>query len=177
MKVKLLVGALALLIVMNLAALGAFLVVQTHHRSPMGWHHGGDRGAARMGDRGGARARLHDHLMGQLGPEERKKLFASMKEFHEKNGDMMRQTHMMEEDAIASMRQDPVPRAHIDSLLQQISANRLEIARHATDQMIALGKTLTPDQREHLMDAIMHMRGDGPPGPPPDGDDDPSDQP
>ncbi len=172
MKVKLLVGALALLMVMNLAALGAFVFVHVHHRSSPPWHHGGDRGAARMGDR----ARLHQRMMGQLGPEERKKLFASMKAFHEKNGDMMRQTRMMEEDVIASMRDDPVPRAHIDSLLQQISANRLEIARRATDQMITLGKTLSPDQREHLMDAIMHMRGDGPPGPPPD-DDDPSDQP
>lgn len=150
MKVKILVGALGVLVAMNLAALGAFLFVQTHHEAPPGWHRGAGRG------------RGHERVMGQLGPEERKKLFASMQEFHAKYGDLMRQTRTLEQDVLKSMREDPVPRAHIDSLLQQISQNRLEIARHATDQMITLGKTLTPEQREHLMDAIMHMRGDGP---------------
>ncbi len=146
MKMKVLVGVLIVLIAMNLAALGAFLAVQKQHRDVSEWH------------RGDRRAR-HERLMSQLGPEEREKVRASMKEFHEQNGDLMRETRQLEEDAIASMRKDPVPRAHIDSLLEQISANRLEIARRATDQMISLGETLTPEQREHLMNAIVRMRG------------------
>jgi uncharacterized membrane protein len=150
MKVKILVGALILLVAMNLAALGAFLMIQTHHRPPVEW------------SRSGSRGRLHERLIGQLGPEERKKVFESMRAFHEKNGDLMRETRQLEDAAISAMREDPVPRARVDSLLQQISANRLEIARRATDEMISLGKTLSPEQREHLLNAIMHLRGDGP---------------
>jgi hypothetical protein len=69
------------------------------------------------------------------------------------------------------MKKDPVPRAHIDSLHQQISANRLEIARRATDRMIAMGDSLSPAEREHMIDAMARMRrggfGGGPDGPRP----------
>ena len=151
MKVKILVGALIVLVAMNLAALGAFLVVQKQHRTASDWH------------RGDRRAR-HERLMSQLGAEERERVLASMKEFHEQNDGLMRETRQLEENAIASMRMDPVPRVHIDSLLEQISANRLEIARRATDRLVSLGETLTPDQREQVMNAIIHSRGGRRPG-------------
>jgi hypothetical protein len=54
-----------------------------------------------------------------------------------------------------------MPRAHIDSLLEQISKNRLEIARRATDRMIAMGDSLTPDERGRMADALLRFRNLG----------------
>ncbi|HEX5131449.1 MAG TPA: periplasmic heavy metal sensor [Candidatus Krumholzibacteria bacterium] len=146
MKIRWLVAALVILIVMNVAAIGAFLFVQVRHPRPaIGWSQLAEDATR--------------HPLGGLRPEERRKLYETMKEFHGEIRDLYEETHALEADAIASMNQDPVPRAHIDSLLQQIADNRLEIARRATDRIISMSETLTPEEREHLMSAVMRMRG------------------
>ena len=143
MKVKLLVGALVVLVIINIAALGSFWFMHFHGR-----HHGGGR-----------HHRDHrSHRWASVSNDEREKLFRAMKSFHEDVKPITEQTGKLEEDLIASMRKDPVPRAHIDSLLEQISKNRLEIAHRATDRMIAMGDSLSPDERGHLVDALMRFR-------------------
>lgn len=137
MKIKLLVGALVLLLVMNVAAVATFVVVQV--RTP--------------------RLVLQDRPLRDLDREKRRALLASMKEFREQARDLIDETHALEDEAIAAMGETPVPRARIDSLLEQISANRLEIARGATDHMIKLGESLTPEERKQIMTFIMHKRG------------------
>lgn len=148
MKIKLLVGALVVLIVMNIAALGAFLFVHVHNDH---------RGHLRAGFRGD-----HRRAAGALNDDERKKLFNAMKSFHEEVRPLADNTKALEDDLMVAMRENPVPRARVDSLLQQISANRLDIARRATDRMIAMGDSLSPDERAHLVDALMRMRRGGP---------------
>lgn len=143
MKLKLLVGGLVLLMVMNLAAITAFLVVQTRHpRPPIEWSQRG-----------------HGRSLSGLSREKRKALMESMRAFHEQSAGLIQETRALEDSAIAAMGQDPVPRARIDTLLVEISNNRLEIARRATDHMISLGEKLTPEEREHVMRALMRMRG------------------
>jgi uncharacterized membrane protein len=110
-------------------------------------------------------ARLHRQLIGEFRPEERRRLVRAMRSFHEETYPLAQETRALEEDLIASMGEDPVPRTRIDSLLQRISANRLEIARRATDHMIAMGDSLSPEQREHITQALIRMRAPGPPGP------------
>lgn len=148
MKIKLLVGALVLLIVINIAALGAFLFVHLNNRP-------GDRWT------GGFRAD-HRRFAGALNDDERKKLFTAMKSFHDETRPMVENTKALEDDLMVAMRENPVPRARVDSLLEQISANRLDIARRATDRMIAMGDSLSPDERAHMVDALMSMRQGGP---------------
>jgi uncharacterized membrane protein len=152
MKVKLLVGALVVLVVMNIATIGAFLFVQLHHSpAPVSWR-GRDRAE-----------QLHERLLGDLSRPERRRLFGAMRSFHEETRSLYEETAALERDLITSMNESPAPRAHIDSLLQQISANRLEFARRATDRMIAMGDSLTPEERAHMIEALMRMR-QGPPG-------------
>ena len=148
MKIKLLVGALVLLVVMNIAALGAFLFAHLNQRP-------GDQWTA------GFRAD-HRRIAGALNTRERQKLFHAMKSFHEEVRPLVDNTRSLENDLMVSMRETPVPRARVDSLLEQISRNRLEIARHATDRMIAMGDSLSPDERAHMVDALMSMRQGGP---------------
>jgi Spy/CpxP family protein refolding chaperone len=142
MKVKLLVGVLVVLMIMNVAALGSFLFLHLHGRH--GGGHGGDR--------------THRWVMRNVPEQDRERLFRTMRSFHEEVRPLVEQTGDLESQLIASMRQDPVSRARVDSLLEQISRNRLEIARRATDRMIAMGDSLTPDERGHTVDALMRFR-------------------
>jgi uncharacterized membrane protein len=144
MKLKVLVGALVFLIVVNIAAIAAFLVVQTHRPHPRPeWREG----------------RHTERPIDNLDRDKRRALLATIKQFHEESRDLIEQTRAMEDEAIAAMGENPIPRARIDSLLQQISDNRLEIARRVTDRMIAMGESLSPEERKHVMAALMRMRG------------------
>lgn len=143
MKIKVLVGALVVLIVMNVAAIGAFVAVQMRGPRPPGaW-----------------RSWSHNRSFHSLDREKRRALFESMKEFREEARDLIDQTHLLEDEAVAAMGETPVPRARIDSLLQQIADNRLEIARQATDHMIKLGESLTPEERKQIMKMLMRRHG------------------
>lgn len=144
MKVKVLVGALVVLVIMNIAAIGSFWFMHHSHR--------GHRDRDQRSDRSAMR---------DLPREERRKLFRTMRSFREEVRPLNQQTDRLEEDLIASMRKDPVPRAHIDSVLQQISQNRLEIARRATDRMIAMGDSLSPAERELMLDALRRFHRGG----------------
>lgn len=151
MKIKLLVGALVLLLIVNISAVVMFVIVNQRQSHLMAsWPMAG-----RM-DRAG-------RMPGDLSVEERHKLLTAMSDFHQETHGLMEKTRALEDDVITSMSEDPVPRAHIDSLLQQISDNRLELARRATDRMIKMGRSLTPQEREHIMRAIVRYRGGGPP--------------
>lgn len=165
MKIKLLVGALVLLIIINLAAIGAFLFVQSRAPHPVmapppigaGDH---PEGAFEPGPPRGP--------MADLSPLERRRLFETQRAFREDARPLIEETRRLEDELVAAMNRSPAPRARIDSLLQQISAKRLEIARRATDRMIAMGDSLSAEERERLTNAIVRMRaGEGPGGPPP----------
>jgi uncharacterized membrane protein len=150
MKIKLLVGALVVLVVMNIAAIGTFLFVHMHGPHPMAGLHEGRR--------------MHrGEFRHELSRDEREKLRHTMESFHREVRPLVQETGRLEDDLIASMGKDPVSRAHIDSLLDQISKNRLELAHRATDRMSAMGDSLSAEQRTHLMQALVRMRhGDEP---------------
>src|SRR5258705_1802061 len=129
MKVKVLIGVLVVLMVMNLAARGSFMFMHLH----------GDRHHGHSGER-----RMQRWVMRNVPEEDRERLMRTMRSFHEEVRPLAEQTGKLEEELISSMRQDPPPRAHIDSLLEQISHNRLQDPRRATDRMIPLAESLTP---------------------------------
>jgi hypothetical protein len=85
-----------------------------------------------------------------------------MRSFHQEVRPLIDETKNLEEDLIESMGKDPVPQAHVDSLLTEISQNRLELAQRATHHMIALGDSLSAEEREHLTKMLIRMhRGSG----------------
>ena len=156
MKIKWLVGALVVLIVLNVATMGAFLYAHLHDDS---W-------------RGHRRPPMD--FLAHRSPDEREHLLRAMRSFHEQVGPLVAETDKLDAELIASLAKNPVPQAHIDSLLTVISAKRLEIARRATHHMIALGDSLSVEERQHMMGMLLQMHpglGPGGPGmpPPPDG--------
>jgi uncharacterized membrane protein len=140
MRVKFIIGALVVLLIMNIAAAGSFFYLHHHERE----YHEGDR--------------MHRWVLKNVPEKDREKFFRTVRTVHQDIGPLADSTSALEQQLINSMRQDPVPHAHIDSLLEQISRNRLEIARRATSRMIAMGDSLTPDERGHMVDAILRFR-------------------
>ncbi len=144
MKIKILIATLFVLLIVNVAALGSFLFL--HHRA----HHQPPQ-----------LDRVHRWVVRNVPEKDRDKFFRTAHGIHDDIGPLVEETRGIEKQLIESMRQDPVPRAHIDSLLEQISKNRLEIARKATDRMVAMGDSLTADERAHMADALLRFRNLG----------------
>lgn len=140
MKIKILVGALVALMIINIAALGSFLYL--HQRA---------KNAKQPN-------RAHRFAIKYVPEKDRAKFFHTARELRMDIGPLADSTSALEKDLIASMRQNPVPRAHIDSLLEHISRNRLEINRKATARMIAMGDSLTDDERGRMVDALLRFR-------------------
>jgi len=143
MKVKILIGALVVLMIINVAALGSFLYLHHHARN------------ARQPDR------AHRFAIRYVPEKDRAKFFRTARALRQDIGPLADETGALEKDLIHSMGQNPVPRAHVDSLLEQISRNRLEINRKATDRMIAMGDSLTAEERSHMADALLRFRNLG----------------
>jgi uncharacterized membrane protein len=145
MKVKILIGALVVLMIINIAAIGSFLYLHHHARH------------ARQPDR------AHRFATRYVPEKDRAKFFRTARALRQDIGSLADETGALEKDLIHSMGQNPVPRAHVDSLLEQISRNRLEINRKATDRMIAMGDSLTAEERGHMVDALLRFRNLGRP--------------
>jgi uncharacterized membrane protein len=146
MKTRLLVGALIVLVIMNIAALGTFWYMQ---------HQEGYRGHGRWGDRDRREHRWEGH---KLPREERRRVFQAMRSLREQVRPLLDDTETLEGQLIDALKQDPIPRARIDSLHEQIAKNRLEIAKRTTDHMIAMSDSLSPAERERMIDAIARFR-------------------
>lgn len=144
MKTRLLVGAVILLVVVNLAALGSFWYM--HART----EHAGNQSPGREW-----RMRNFGKDMSR---DERERLLRTVQGFRREVRPLIEQTRDLEAELMEAMRKNPVSLEHIDSLNVAISQKRLEIARHATDRMIALGDSLEPEQREEMLKTLMRYR-------------------
>jgi uncharacterized membrane protein len=170
MKIKLLLGALVLLIVVNLAAIGAFLYMQRRAPAPPPMVPAGAplSPVDEHPDGPGIGGPFPRGPMADLAPEERRRIFQGMRAFQRDVRPLLEETRALEDSLVAAMSARPVRRERVDALLKEIADRRLEIARRATDHAIALGDSLNPEERERLMNAIVRMRaGEGPGGPSP----------
>jgi hypothetical protein len=158
-KVKLLIGALIFLIVLNLATIGSFVYTQ--------WKRGREHAAwaptppdlQRSGRSTGDTVRSRRHA--GFGHEERAELWRLLSEFMEETAELRSKTTDLEEQVFDRMRRDPVPRAELDSLLAEIASVRLEITRRATDKLIEARAHISPEQLEHFYERILGSRSDG----------------
>jgi uncharacterized membrane protein len=154
-KPKLLIGILVVLIALNLATIGSFVVMQ--------WKRGDREYISRIppGPRFPSEKILGEppdtHHAGQfrLTRENRMQLRQLLTDFQEDTAELRAQVHGMEVDAFALMERDPVPRSELDSVLAEISAARLAIRRMAVDKLIESKTHLSPLQQKHFYRAIL----------------------
>jgi uncharacterized membrane protein len=159
LKIKLLVGILVFLIVVNLATIGSFVYMRWSHRDapPPGYfdHRGFDHRRGPWADRD-ARMRFPR--------EDRQELMGLLRELRDETQDLRDRIDELEGQTLRVLQQDPVPRAQLDSLLEDIAATQLLISRKATDKLIEAKIHLSPEQQKMFFEAIRTVRP-GRPGP------------
>jgi len=152
MKLKVLVGLLVFLVVLNLAALGTFMYghLSRPPRPPMPF----------MSEESPGRGAPHAERpwLRRLPPRERGELFELLQEFQHETRDLRMRAHVLEGEAFDLMQLDPVPTARVDSLLGEISAARLEISRIAARKLIEAKTVLPPEEQRMFFDAILGAR-------------------
>ena len=151
MKLKVLVGALVFLIVLNLATIGTFLYVH-FTRPAMPSVADGPEFPHRDAD-SGRRPRLH-----RLPSQHREALVGLLREFHSETQDLRTRLDELEGGVFDLMQGDPVPVARVDSLLGEISRVRLEISRIATRKLIEAKGVLPPEEERMFFDSILQAR-------------------
>lgn len=150
MKLKILVGVLVFLIVVNLATIGTFLYMHfTRPTPPPGLAPGL---APDVPDP--ARAPRLRHLP----PERREELVGLLREFHDETAALRVRTADLENEAFALMQLDPVPPEQVDSLLREISATRLEVSRIAAQKLVRAKAVLPPEEQRLFFKAILEAR-------------------
>ena len=154
MKVKLLIGALIFLIVLNLATIGSFVYTQ--------WKRGQYDVAPAPVPHRPPRADRPDQEFPRramrLDAAERAELVRLLREFMEETAEQRTRITALEEQAFERMQRTPVPRAELDSLLAEIEKTRLDISRKATDKLIEAKTHLSPEQLEHFYQRILTSR-------------------
>ena len=157
MKIKLLVGALVALIVLNLATIGSFVYWRwTAPRAD--WESRAprppitDRFVPTPPDQPEAPGPL------RLSRDERNQLMSLLSEFRSETVELRAKIHDDEDLVFGLMQRDEIPRAEVDSLLEEISRARLEMGRLAVDKLIESKAYLSPHQQERFFDSILQTR-------------------
>jgi len=153
MRLKLLVGILVFLIVVNLATIGTYLYyrIEQHPAEIRDFPPGAPIPPP-----------LHD-----LGTIERTKLLKLMMDFHDETMELRDSVRSLEHESYILFQENPVSKDKINAKLQEIAAIRLEISKKAAARFIEAKTFLTQEQAERFFGAIMQARPDGPDGPPP----------
>ncbi|UCG53018.1 MAG: periplasmic heavy metal sensor [Candidatus Latescibacterota bacterium] len=152
MKLKILVGILVFLIVLNLATIGTFLYIHFTQEpvAPVG----------RMSPGPGMDLPMEPNRHGPMHfhATHRKELRKLHREFRIETLDLTLRIRDLELEAFELLQQDPVPQARVDSLLEEISLAQLEVSRRAAEKLIEAKRILPPDQQEIFFNAILKAR-------------------
>jgi len=166
MKLKFLVGALIILIVINLATIGSYLYTMNKHGDRL-WPAPPLPMMSPPQPPDGARMeRPGRMLMRKLSREEREQLKQLLSELRMETEEMRASIQVMEADVMEELRRDSIPLERVDSLLKEISAAHLQVSRMATSKLIEAKSYLSPEQQALFYDAILqaHAYGHGEPG-------------
>lgn len=158
MKIKILIGVLVFLILVNIATIGSFLWM-------LKWGKPADRFQRDFSRRHTQAPFAGERPMRHIRPELRNQLRDNFRKLNRETRDLRATIHDLEAQTFSLMQQDPVPIGRVDSLLEEISLARLEISRMATRNMIETHSSLTPEERRMFFDALLGSRPDLP-GPP-----------
>lgn len=150
MKIKILVGILVFLIVVNLAALGSFLYMQ--------WRNPPLPEFQRMGQ--GPRFELN------LDKSQRQQLRTLLKEFRTETKPLNDQIHQLEDEIFELLQEDAVDPGRVEDKLKEIAALRLEISHRIIAKFYETREFLSPVQQRHFYRSLMQARP-GPMGPGP----------
>ncbi len=151
MKIKVLVGVLIFLIVINLATIGSYVYLKitnepNRHMPLMPLVEGPERPLP------------PDRPELKLNKGQREKLINLLRSFREKTIGLRQQMRKLEDDTFVLLQKDTVSPKQVDANLQKISEIKLEISKEAVNKLIDAKKFLSPEQQKHFYNALMQIR-------------------
>jgi hypothetical protein len=152
MKLRVLVGVLGFLIILNLATIGTFLYVHFTRPPRPSLSLAPDEGF-----RGRPRAAGRPWLR-RLPSEDREELVGLLREFHGETRDLRLKLRSLEDQIFDLMQNDPVSVVTVDSLLGEVAAVRLDISRVATRKLIEAKTILPREEQRMFFDSILQAR-------------------
>ncbi len=157
MKLKILVGILIFLIILNLATIGSYIYFQIN--KPESPHAEDFQPPGPGSGQFGPPPRL------QLDQQQRQQLRALLWEFKEDTQSLEEEILQLQGKIFQLMQRESVPEKEIYEKLADIANLRLEISKKATQKLINAKEFLTPVQQEHFYRALIMHAGPGKPGP------------
>ncbi len=148
MKIKFLVGALVLLIIVNIAVIGTFVMMRAR-RLPMP-ERTGIRAVAPDGELRSRRSRIPR--------EHREELMVQLHDLQEETEPYRERIATLEGQVFEALQAEPVSEAVVDSLLGEISHVKFEMSKVATRKLIEAKEFLPPEQQERFFRAMMSAR-------------------
>jgi uncharacterized membrane protein len=159
MKIKLLVGGLVFLIVINLVTIGTFLYLQFNKDE--------QRFKYRAQDSLMIPPFLHPDNRGErLNKEQRPTLFGIFEKFRKETKELNEKIKVIQFEIQELLMGEEFNEDKLNQKMQKVAELRLNISRAAVKNIIEAKSFLTPEQIEHFVRAIMHFRpprGDGMP--------------
>lgn len=141
MKVKILVGILVFLIVVNLATIGSYIYFRMERRS--------DRISRFRDNNFPERFQKPPHL--DLDREQMHQLLELRMSFERDTRELSERIRGLREDIFQMLKNDSVSMTDIEGKLEEISRLRTQIDKAAINKLIEAQEYLTPVQRDHFL--------------------------
>lgn len=152
MKIKLLVGALIFLIVINLVTIGTFIYLQFNEKEE-------GRFKFRSQDSLMIPPFLHPDEIGEkLTIEQKEKLFGLFNNFRKESEDTQLKIQEVQDELIEILRSETFNEDEVNEQLNEIAQLRLEISIKAVSNLKKAKSFLSPEQFENFLHAIMQFR-------------------
>ncbi len=147
MKIKLLVGALVFMIIVNLATIGSFLYTRMTRPDPLQFISPNEKMMPRnrMDERPGAK----------LDKEQWEQLRNLLYGFREETKELNTEIANLELETLTMLQQNPIPQDKIQRNLEKISEIKLEISKKAIIKITDAKSFLNPDQELRFFNSIM----------------------
>lgn len=153
MKLKILIGALVFLIVVNLATLGSYIYFRIQHTPPPLIERFPPFGGGPPHWEGHSDVRL------DLTPEQRRQLQSLIREFQEESRELRFKKMGDEERLMELLQADTLDTNVIEQTIQQISEEQFEIRRIAIRKLVKARTFLTPNQQKRFYLSLIRGRG------------------
>ncbi len=153
MKLKILIGALIFLIVVNLATLGSYIYFRIQHAPPPLM----ERFPPFRG--GPPHWEEHPDVRLNLTPEQRHQLRSLILEFQEESRELRFKKMRDEEKLMELLQADTLDTKVIEQTIHQISEDQFEIRRIAIRKLVKARTFLTPNQQKRFYLSLIRGRG------------------
>lgn len=156
MKLKILIGVLIFLIIINLATIGSFVYLQMK---------GSNNNQTEIGFNNGGKPPPPEELMLKLNKKQKEQLRDMLNKFRAKAQPYKEQIRILDDETYKLLIKKPVAKNELDTNLKKISNIRLKISQLAVDNMLDAKSILSPAQLELFYNAVIRPMPQSPPPP------------